>query len=270
MSTDLQAEPGASRRETLPGKVALVTGAAHERGIGRGIALVLAERGADVAVNDLGFEPEAARRVAEVEALGRRSVFVRADVSHPEENERLVAEVADRLGRLDIFVANAGIARWERLDEVRRDSWDLITSVNLHGVLYGCRAAAAQMRRQGNGGRIVITSSVHAAMPGASLGVYGATKHAVGLLAGVMAREWGSDGISVNHVGPGWVDTDINVPSPDFATADARDAVRAAIPLGRRPAEPREIGEAVAYLAESTYTTGAYLRVDGGMVIGKY
>jgi 3-oxoacyl-[acyl-carrier protein] reductase len=116
----------------------------------------------------------------------------------------------------------------------------------------------------------VITSSVHAAMPGASLGVYGATKHAVGLLAGVMAREWGAAGISVNHVGPGWVDTDINIPSPDFATAEGRAAVQASIPLGHRPAEPREIGEAVAYLAQSTYTTGAYLRVDGGMVIGKY
>jgi NAD(P)-dependent dehydrogenase (short-subunit alcohol dehydrogenase family) len=250
--------------------VALVTGAAHDRGIGRGIALALAERGADVAINDVDFEEEAARRVAELEGLGRRSVFVRADVSRPEENERLVAEVVEKLGRLDIFVANAGVARWERLDEVSRESWDLITSVNLHGVLYGCRAAAAQMRRQGEGGRIVITSSVHAAMPGATLGVYGATKHAVGLLAGVMAREWGEDGISVNHVGPGWVDTEINVPSPDFATEQASNAVRASIPLGHRPADPREIGEAVAYLAESTYTTGAYLRVDGGMMIGKY
>jgi NAD(P)-dependent dehydrogenase (short-subunit alcohol dehydrogenase family) len=267
---DAQGEPRAAGRETLAGRIALVTGAAHQRGIGRGIALALAERGADVAINDIGFEQEAAERVAELEGLGRRSAFVRADVSRAEENERLVAEVVEKLGRLDIFVPNAGVARWERLDEVSRESWDLITSVNLHGVLYGCRAAAAQMRRQGKGGRIVITSSVHAAMPGASLGVYGATKHAVGLLAGVMAREWGADGISVNHVGPGWVDTDINMPSPDFATAEARAAVQASIPLGHRPAEPREIGEAVAYLAESTYTTGAYLRVDGGLVIGKY
>jgi len=259
-----------TRSGTLAGRVALVTGAAQDRGIGRGIALVLAERGADVAINDVAFEQEAARRVAELERLGRRGVFVRADVSRPEENGRLVAEVVEKLGRLDIFVANAGVARWERLDAVSRESWDLITGVNLHGVLYGCRAAAAQMRRQGEGGRIVITSSVHAAMSSASLGVYGATKHAVGLLAGVMAREWGADGISVNHVGPGWVDTDINIPAPDFATAEGRAAVQAAIPLGHRPAEPREIGEAVAYLAESTYTTGAYLRVDGGLVIGKY
>jgi len=255
---------------SLAGKVALVTGAARERGIGRGICVALAERGANVAVNDLAYEEEGARRVAELEDLGVRACFVQADVSRPEENERLVAEVVQKLGRLDIFVANAGVARWERLHEVSRESWELITSVNLHGVLYGCRAAAAHMRRRGDGGKIVITSSVHAAMRGASLGVYGATKPAVGLLAGVMAREWGADGISVNHVGPGWVETDINVPSPDFATAEARGAVEAAIPLGRRPAEPREIGGAVAYFAESTYTTGAYLRVDGGMVIGKY
>jgi NAD(P)-dependent dehydrogenase (short-subunit alcohol dehydrogenase family) len=270
VSTEVQAEPRAAGGGSLAARVALVTGAAHDRGIGRGIALALAERGANVAINDVGFEHEAARRVAEIERLGRRSVFVKADVSRPEENERLVAEVVEALGRLDIFVANAGVAVWERLDEVSRESWELITSVNLHGVLYGCRAAAAQMRRQGEGGRIVITSSVHATMTGSPLGVYGATKHAVGLLAGVMAREWGADGISVNHVGPGWVDSDINISSPDFATAEARAAVQASIPLGHRPAESREIGEAVAYLAESTYTTGAYLRVDGGMVIGKY
>jgi NAD(P)-dependent dehydrogenase (short-subunit alcohol dehydrogenase family) len=255
---------------TLTGKVALVTGAARDRGIGRGIALALAERGADVAINDVGFPEEGARRVAEIEALGRRGVFVQADVARAGENERLVAEVVARLGRLDVFAANAGVARWERLDEVSRESWELLTSVNLHGVLYGCQAAAAQMRRQGEGGRIVITSSVHAAMPGTPLGLYGATKQAVGLLVGVMAREWGADGIAVNHVGPGWVDTDINVASPDFATAEARSAVQASIPFGHRPVEPREIGEAVAYFAESASTTGAYLRVDRGQVIGKY
>jgi NAD(P)-dependent dehydrogenase (short-subunit alcohol dehydrogenase family) len=251
----------------LAGKVALVTGSAHERGIGRAICLALAERGAAVAVNDV---EDASARVDELEALGVRSAFVRADVSRPEENERLVAEVVERLGRLDVFVANAGVARWKRLAEVTRDDWDAIMGVNLHGVLYGCRAAAAQMRRQGEGGRIVITSSVNAVMPFSPLGVYGASKHAAGLLAGLLAREWGDDGISVNHVGPGWVDTDINLPSPDFDTEEKREAARAAIPFGHRPAEPRELGEAVAYFVCSTYTTGAYLRVDGGLVLGKY
>ncbi|HEY1365940.1 MAG TPA: SDR family NAD(P)-dependent oxidoreductase [Gaiellaceae bacterium] len=255
---------------TLEGRVALVTGAARDRGIGRGIALVLAERGADVAVNDVGHEDEAARRVAEIEALGRRSAFVAADVARPEENERLVAETVARLGRLDVFVANAGVARWQVPSAVTRDDWGFVMGVNLHGVLYGCRAAAAQMRRQGSGGAIVITSSVNAVMPFPLLAAYGASKHAVGLLAGVMAREWAGDGISVNHVGPGWVDSDINEPSPDFDTDEKRADARASIPYGQRPADPRELGEAVAYLAAATYTTGAYLRVDGGLVIGKY
>jgi meso-butanediol dehydrogenase / (S,S)-butanediol dehydrogenase / diacetyl reductase len=250
--------------------VALVTGAARDRGIGRGIAVALARRGFDVAVNDVAHEDEGRRRVAELEALGRRAAFLLGDVRTPEGNERLVAETVQALGRLDAFVANAGVARWMPLTEVTRDDWELVVGVNLYGVLHGCRAAAAQMRRQGDGGRIVITSSVNAVMPFTALGVYGASKHAVGLLAGVLAREWGADGISVNHVGPGWVDTNINDPSPDFETAEKRAAARASIPFGARPAEPEEIGEAVAYLVTSTYTTGAYVRVDGGLVIGKY
>ncbi len=255
---------------SLEGKVALVTGAARDRGIGRGIALALAERGADIAIADLTHEDEAARRVSEIEALGRRAVFVRTDVSRPDENERLVGEVVRELGRLDVFAANAGVARWHALHEVTRADWDFVMGVNLHGVLYGCLAAAAQMRRQGEGGAIVVTSSVHAVATGPPLGLYGAAKHAVAYLVGVLAREWGEDGISVNHVGPGWVDTNINDISPDFDTEESRDRVRAAIPYGHRPATQREIGDAVAYLATSTYTTGAYIRVDGGLVIGKY
>jgi NAD(P)-dependent dehydrogenase (short-subunit alcohol dehydrogenase family) len=269
---DAEGRPAAAALSQLPlaGRTALVTGASRERGIGRGIALVLAARGADVALNDVGYAKDAATVVSEIEALGRRSTFIRADVASAGENERLVAETVERLGRLDLFVANAGVARWQRPSEITRDDWDAIMGVNLHGVLYGCRAAAAQMRRQGSGGAIVVISSVNAVMPFPLLAAYGASKHAVGLLAGVMAREWGADGISVNHVGPGWVDTNINDPSPDFDSDERRAQARASIPYGQRPAAPREIGEAVAYLAAATYTTGAYLRIDGGLVIGKY
>ena len=142
--------------------------------------------------------------------------------------------------------------------------------VNLHGVFHGCCAAAAQMRRQGDGGRIVVTSSVNAAMPFSPLGVYGASKHAVGLLVGVMAREWGADGIAVNHVGPGWVDSDINDTSPDFATEEKPrggrrvDAVRR---TARRAARDRRGGRLPRRL--DLYDR-RYLRVDGGLVIGKY
>ncbi len=209
-------------------------------------------------------------RVAEVEALGRRATFVRADISRPEENERLVTETVERLGRLDAFVANAGVARWQTLVEVTPEDWDFVMGVNMHGAFYGCRAAAAQMRRQGEGGSIVVISSVNAVMPFSPLGLYGASKHAVGLLVGVMAREWGEDGIAVNHVGPGWVDSNINDASPDFDSEEKRAAVRATIPFQHRPTKPGEIGEAVAYLVTSGIVTGAYIRVDGGLVIGKY
>jgi NAD(P)-dependent dehydrogenase (short-subunit alcohol dehydrogenase family) len=256
----------------LEGKVALVTGAARDRSIGRGIALALAQRGADVAINDVAHDREASSRVAEIEALGRRGAFVRADIVDPHESERLVAETVQRLGALNIFCANAGVAHWQELAEVTREAFAQIVAVNLHGCYFGCRAAAEQMRRQGRGGRIVVTSSVNAVMPSPKLGVYGATKHAVAHLVGVMAREWAADGITVNHVGPGWVESKINDRSPDFATEELRETARASIPLRHRPIEPREIGEAVAYFASAgaAMTTGAFLRVDGGSVIGKY
>lgn len=257
---------------SLVGKVALVTGAALERGIGRGIALTLAERGADVVVNDVAHEDRGRERVREIEQLGRRSAFVMADVARPEEAKRLIAETVERVGRLDVFVNNAGVQNWQGLTEVTREAWDWITGVNLHGAFACCRAAAAQMRRQGGGGRIVVISSVHAVMPFPAMGVYGATKQAVGLLTGVMAREWARYGITVNHVGPGWVDSDINRDSPGLRTEAARHATLTSIPLWHRPAEPREIGEAVAFLASdaASYVTGAYLRVDAGLVLGKY
>ncbi len=249
-----------------------MTGAADARSIGRGIALALAQRGAHVAVNDIAHPEQGEDRVTEIEGLGRRSTFIQADVADPDECERLVAETVRRLGRLDVFCANAGVARWHELADVPREAFELIVGVNLHGCFFGCRAAAAQMRSQGGGGRIIVTSSVNAVMPHRTLGVYGATKHAVVHLVGVMAREWAADGITANHVGPGWVASSINDPSPDFATEELRAAARASVPLEQRPTEPREIGDAVAYFAGpgAGHTTGAFLRVDGGLVIGKY
>jgi NAD(P)-dependent dehydrogenase (short-subunit alcohol dehydrogenase family) len=256
----------------LEGKVALVTGAAGACSIGRGIALALGQRGADVAVNDIAHADQAQERVAEIEGLGRRSTFIQADVADPHECDRLVSETVRRLGRLDVFCANAGVARWQELADVTREAFELMVSVNLHGCFFACQAAAAQMRQQGEGGRIIVTSSVNAVMPHRTLGVYGATKHALGYLVGVMAREWAADGITVNHVGPGWVTSSINDPSPDFATEGLRAAARASVPLEHRPTEPHEIGAAVAYFAGpgAGHTTGAFLRVDGGLVIGKY
>jgi glucose 1-dehydrogenase len=273
MTTNLQVDrdPTAAPHG-LEGKVALVTGAARDRGIGRGIALVLAERGADVVINDVGHDDEAARRVAEIEERGRRSAFLKADVSKATEVQRMIAEVIERFGHLDVYVSNAGVQTWQELAEVTPDAWDRIMGVNLHGCFFGCRAAAERMRDHGAGGRIVVISSVHYVMPFETMGVYGATKQGIGLLVGVMAREWARYDITVNHVGPGWVDSDINNESPGLRTPEARQATMKSIPLHHRPANPREVGEAVAYLASdaASYVTGAYLRVDAGLVMGKY
>lgn len=256
----------------LAGRVAVVTGSARDRSIGGGIARVLAGHGADVVINDLAVSEESERRVQEIEALGRRTAYIAADVTDPAAAERLMEQTVERLGRLDIVVANAGVCDWETVAEMSADRWDRIVGVNVHGCLHTCRAAAAQMRAQGEGGRIVVTSSVHAQMPFFQMGIYGATKQAVGHLVGVMAREWARDRITVNHIGPGWVASAINDFSPDFSTEEARLGVRRVIALGHRAGEPEEMGEAVAYLAGAgaAYTTGAYIRVDGGLVIGPY
>jgi NAD(P)-dependent dehydrogenase (short-subunit alcohol dehydrogenase family) len=249
-----------------------VTGAARDRSIGGGIARVLAAHGADVVVNDLAVSEEGERRVQEIEALGRRAALIAADVTDAAAAERLMAQTVERMGRLDIVVANAGVADWQPVAGMSADLWDRVVGVNLHGCFNTCRAAAALLRAQGEGGRVIVTSSVHAQMPFALMSVYGGTKQAVGHLVGVMAREWARDRITVNHIGPGWVASAINDTSPDFSSEEARQGVRRIIALGHRPGEPEEMGEAVAYLAsdEARYTTGAYIRVDGGLVMGPY
>ena len=183
-----------------------------------------------------------------------------------------MAQTVERMGRLDVVVANAGVCDWQTVADMSAGLWDRIVGVNLHGCFNTCRAAAAQMRAGGEGGRIIVTSSVHAQMPFALMSVYGGTKQAIGHLVGVMAREWARDGITVNHIGPGWVASAINDTSPDFSTEEARLGVQRIIPVGHRAGEPEEMGEAVAYLAgdEARYTTGAYIRVDGGLVMGPY
>ena len=215
---------------------------------------------------------EGERRVREIEALGRRAALIAADVTDPAAAEALMAQAVERMGRLDIVVANAGVADWQTVADLSAEVWERVVGVNLHGCFNTCRAAAAQMRAQGEGGRIIVTSSVHAQMPFALMGVYGGTKQAVGHLVGVMAREWARDRITVNHIGPGWVASAINDSSPDFNTAEARQGVRRIIPSGTARASPRRWARPwpTSRATRPGYTTGAYIRVDGGLVMRPY
>ncbi len=256
----------------LEGKVALVTGAAHERGIGRGIALALAEEGADVAVNDVAYEDMGQDLVRQIEAMGRRAGFYRASVADRAEVDAMIARVRADLGGLDVVCSNAGVADWQAFTEITEESFDRIVSVNLTGAFNVGQAAAKAMIAAGTkGGRIVFTSSVHVQMPFATMSVYGATKQGVRALAETMAIELAEHGILVNHIGPGWVKSILNDRSPGLQTPEDEAATLKLIPIPR-PAEPRELGRAVVYLCSSDgdYVTGEFLRVDGGFVVGKF
>jgi NAD(P)-dependent dehydrogenase (short-subunit alcohol dehydrogenase family) len=253
--------------DRLDGKVALVTGAAHERGIGRGIVRELAAEGARVAVADIAHEQMGEELAREVD--GR---FYRADVSDRAQVDELVQRVETDLGPLDVVASNAGVADWQPFTEITEASFDRIVGVNPTGAFNVGQAAARAMVARGAGGRIVFTSSVHVQMPFATMAVYGATKQGVRALCEAMAIELAPHRITVNHIGPGWVLSALNDPSPALEDEQLLQDSLAQIPLGGRPADPRELGRAVVYLAsaDGDYVTGEYLRVDGGFVVGKY
>lgn len=255
----------------LQGKTALVTGAASNRGIGWGIAHALAAEGADVAVNDVSQLDALTQRADELRAMGRRSVAIPADVTQPEQVAMMIAKTVEAFGHLDIMVSNAGIIRWEHFLDITPANMRAIINVNIRGNVYVCQAAARQMIKQGHGGRIILTSSVHSEMQFPLAPIYGATKKAANTLVGVMALELAPYHITVNHIGPGWVMSALNDVSPELQTQAGLDAQLRAVPL-KRAGSIDEMGRAAVYFASSDgdYTTGAYLRVDGGLIISKY
>jgi NAD(P)-dependent dehydrogenase (short-subunit alcohol dehydrogenase family) len=248
-----------------------VTGAARERGIGRGVAECLADEGCDVAINDVGAAEEAAELVAQIEALGRRAAFFQADVSDRRAVDAMIAAIGEELGPIDIVCSNAGVADWQGFLDVTEASFDRLVAVNLTGAFNVCQAAARAMVDGGRPGKIVVTSSVHVQMPFGEMSVYGATKAGLKGMVETMAIELAPYGITVNHIGPGWVRSFINDSSPSLQTDEEVAATLELIPAGR-PAEPRELGRAVVYLCstDGDYVTGEYLRVDGGFVVGKH
>ncbi len=243
----------------LEGKVALVTGGS--RGIGRAIALELARRGADVAVNYAHNAEAAQQVVAEIEALGRRAVALPADVGDFAQAAALVAAVLDALGRLDILVNNAGIVRDALLLRMQEADWDDVLRVNLKGAFNTSKAAVRPMLRQ-HFGRIINVSSVSGLMGQVGQANYAAAKAGLIGLTKSMARELAARDITVNAVAPGFIPTDMNVAVDETL----RERLRELIPLGRFGAAD-DVAHAVAFLAsnEAAYITGAVLPVDGGL-----
>jgi meso-butanediol dehydrogenase/(S,S)-butanediol dehydrogenase/diacetyl reductase len=254
-------------------RVALVTGAA--RGIGRGIALRLAADGLDVAVNDIGANQDQLEGVAEeIRGTGQRAATVVADVSDPGEVEGMVRSVAVELGRLDVMVANAGIAQVKPLLEVSPDDFDNLMAVNLRGVFLCYQEAARQMIRQGDGGKIIGAASIAAHKGFAMLGHYSASKWAVRGLTQAAAQEWAEYGITVNAYCPGIVGTAMwELIDEELAKhmglkkGEALKQYSELIALGRVE-EPEDVAAFVSYLAskDSDYMTGQSVMIDGGII----
>jgi NAD(P)-dependent dehydrogenase (short-subunit alcohol dehydrogenase family) len=250
----------------VTGQVAVVTGAAS--GLGRSIALALARAGvAGVVVADVTASPRegGTPTVAEIEAAGVPARFVRCDVSDPSDCERAV-QVAGELGRLGVFVNNAGIVGSNALlVELEPGEIDRVLAVNVRGVLLGCRSAARQMISDGEGGSIVNLSSVVAHAGSDRTSLYAASKGAVAALTYALSAELGPHRIRVNAVHPGLIETSMTMEDQHLSVGSAAERLRMRIPL-RRTGMPDDVASAVAFLAgpDAAYITGTSTVVDGG------
>ncbi len=242
----------------LHGRVAFVTGA--RRGLGRAIAVALAEAGADIVGLGPNPMPETAEAVA---ATGQHFAEVTIDLADGAEIEAAVAEAHDRFGRVDILVNNAGIIRRADLLDYSETDWDAVMNVNVRSLFLFSQAAARHMIAGRMPGRIINIASLLSFQGGIRVPAYTASKHAVAGLTRALANELAPHKITVNAIAPGYMVTDNTAPLRADAERTAQLLER--IPMGRF-GEPEEIASAVLFLAApaSSYVTGAIVSVDGG------
>jgi NAD(P)-dependent dehydrogenase (short-subunit alcohol dehydrogenase family) len=241
----------------LQGKIALVTGAS--RGIGAGIALALADKGADVAITYERSADRAAEVVKAIEAKGRRAIAIQADSADPEAVKRSVAEAVAALGGLDILVNNAGIARYSQVADLNLADIDALLDINVRSAVIATGAAIPHLKQ---GGRIItIGSCLAERVPFAGSTLYSMTKSALLAFTRGLARDVGATGVTANLVQPGPIDTDMNPASGDHAPALAN-----ATALGHY-GKVEDIAAVVAFLASpaARYVTGSVVTVDGGL-----
>lgn len=244
---------------SLTGKTALVTGAS--RGIGRAIALALAEAGADVAVNYAGSEAAAVETAKAIEAMGRRALILQANVGKADQFDSMVKQVVDTFGSIDILVNNAGITRDNLLMRMKEEEFDEVIETNLKGVFNGIKAVTRPMMKQ-RSGRIINISSIVGAVGNPGQANYVAAKAGVIGLTKSAAKELATRGITVNCVAPGFIETDMT----DKLSEETRAKLLEGIPLVRL-GSPEDIAHAVRFLASdaAAYMTGQTVHVDGGM-----
>lgn len=242
----------------LEGKVALVTGAAQ--GIGKAIALTLAKNGADIVVSDINLE-KAQETSKEIEAMGRKSIAIKVDVSKYEEVEKMIEKIISEFGRIDILVNNAGITRDKLILRMTEEDWDAVVNVNLKGTFNCTKAAIRHMSKQ-KSGKIVNIASVSGEMGNPGQANYSASKAGVIGFTKTIAREFAQRGINVNAIAPGYIET----PMTDVLPEKVKEELKKMIPL-ERLGKPEDIAQAVLFLVSeaSSYITGHVLNVNGGL-----
>ena len=243
----------------LEDRVAIVTGAS--RGIGRAIAVAYAEAGADVALAARS-KPDLEATAQLVQQHGRRALVIPTDVAVFAEVEALVERTVKGLGRLDVLVNNAGVAKVAPLVEMSVEDWRWMLDSNLTGVFNGCRAAAPHLIAQGRG-KVINVASVLGAVGLPGYTIYSATKGGVIALTRTLGVEWARHGVQVNALAPGWFATDMTHEA--FGEARIRERLTRDIPL-RRVGRPEEVGPLAVYLASaaSDFMTGQTIFLDGG------
>jgi glucose 1-dehydrogenase len=255
----------------LAGQKALVTGA--NSGIGRAVAIALAEAGADVVVNFLEFAEAANEVVLAIQQIGTKAVAIRADVSQEDQVQMMFKQAIEELGTIDILVNNAGIQNDAAIDRMTLEQWDSVIGTNLTGQFLCAREAIREFKRRGivetvsaSAGKIIFMSSVHEVIPWAGRVNYAASKGGIMLLMKSIAQEVASLRIRANSICPGAIRTPLNRSA--WEEPKAYNELMSLIPY-KRIGEPEEIGRLAVFLASdyADYITGASIFVDGGMTL---
>jgi 3-oxoacyl-[acyl-carrier protein] reductase len=245
----------------LKGRTALVTGGS--RGIGRAIALALAEEGADVAVNYVSSEGAAKEVAEQIRKMGRQSLLAQADVGDYPDTFRMAQDLLKEFGHLDILVNNAGISSDKTFVKMDHASWRKVLAINLDGVFNCTKVFIDQMIRQ-NYGRVVNITSVIGQIGNFGQANYAASKAGVAAFTKSLAKELAGKGVTVNAVAPGFIETEMVSAIPE----KVRDKLLGQIPL-KRFGTAEEVARAVAYIVSSDgdYITGAELSINGGLLM---
>ena len=247
----------------LEGKVALISGGA--RGMGAAEARLFSSEGAKVVIADV-LEDEGRRTEALINESGGDAIFVRLDVTRQSEWDAAVTRAVQQFGRLDIVVNNAGVAFRNSIEDTSVEDWDRVMDINAKGVFFGTKTAIAQMKAQGDGGSIINISSISGNIGQDNVSaVYNASKGAVRIFTKSAAIQHAADGIRVNTIHPGPIETPMTAEGRANAERIGEFTVAANTPMGRY-GKPEEVAYGALFLAadESSYVTGAEIVIDGG------